>query len=236
MGWLLGTYSARFNYRHRRSGHLFGDRFKSLLIQDERYFLAVSRYIHLNPVAAMLCCQPWEYRWSSCRSLIGLDPIPSWLEHEKTFAICGGAEGYKELMNATSAFDPELQAVGRAVLGDRSFAATFLTETILQDPNIANRRDLGRRWSREELLSALAAVGLGVDDPRVGRKSRSFERGLAMFLLRDLGRLTAEEVGEIFGVGRSAVSMRVAQVRSRLEGDTELQVKVRELAERLGVN
>ncbi len=43
-------YSRYFNKAHKRSGHLYGDRYKASLIQDERYLFAVLRYIHLNSV------------------------------------------------------------------------------------------------------------------------------------------------------------------------------------------
>ena len=54
MKWLLGTYTQRFNRRHRHWGHLFGGRYKAQLI-DERspsYLRRACHYVHLNPVRA----------------------------------------------------------------------------------------------------------------------------------------------------------------------------------------
>ena len=48
--WLNVSYSIWFNLRHRRSGHLFQGRFKSVLVSPEEWGLALSRYLHLNPV------------------------------------------------------------------------------------------------------------------------------------------------------------------------------------------
>src|ERR1051326_530661 len=48
--WLNVSYSVWFNRRHRRSGHLLQGRFKSVLVNPEEWALALSRYIHLNPV------------------------------------------------------------------------------------------------------------------------------------------------------------------------------------------
>src|SRR5215207_9822233 len=48
--WLNVSYSVWFNRRHDRSGHLFQGRFKSVLVSREEWGLALSRYIHLNPV------------------------------------------------------------------------------------------------------------------------------------------------------------------------------------------
>jgi hypothetical protein len=54
LGRLLTGYALRFNRRHGRVGHLFQNRFKSILCEDEGYFLELVRYIHLNPLRAGL--------------------------------------------------------------------------------------------------------------------------------------------------------------------------------------
>ena len=51
---LLTGYAVSFNLRHRRSGHLFQNRYKSILCQEDTYLLELSRYIHLNPLRAKL--------------------------------------------------------------------------------------------------------------------------------------------------------------------------------------
>src|SRR5512139_2522316 len=49
---LLTGYAGQFNRRHRRSGHLFQNRYKSIVIEEEPYFLELIRYLHLNPLRA----------------------------------------------------------------------------------------------------------------------------------------------------------------------------------------
>jgi len=51
---LLTGYAVTFNHRHRRSGHLFQNRYKSILCQEDAYLLELVRYIHLNPLRAGL--------------------------------------------------------------------------------------------------------------------------------------------------------------------------------------
>lgn len=60
-------YTQYVNWRYRRSGPLWEGRYKSCLLQDERYFLVCQRYIELNPVRAGLSDYPGQYRWSSYR-------------------------------------------------------------------------------------------------------------------------------------------------------------------------
>ena len=65
MQFLNGSYASYFNRRHRRAGHLFQGRFKGQLIEEEGYFLVVSRYIHVNPMRAGMVDRPEDYRISS---------------------------------------------------------------------------------------------------------------------------------------------------------------------------
>ncbi len=70
---LLTGYSNYFNRRHKRSGHLFQNRFKSFVVEDQLYLLELVRYIHLNPVRAGIIdeksLETWRYSGHS--SLIG---------------------------------------------------------------------------------------------------------------------------------------------------------------------
>ena len=83
MHWLMVSYTVYFNWRHRRSGHLFQGRYKSLL--------GLSRHVHLNPVrgAVLGAGTPAQrrarlraYRWSSYRGYAGLEKRFSFVEEE----------------------------------------------------------------------------------------------------------------------------------------------------------
>jgi REP element-mobilizing transposase RayT len=70
MRWFLGTYTSRFNRRHKLCGHLFSGRYKALIVDGsgDGYLLTVCEYVHLNPARARLL-RPQEplsaYGWSS---------------------------------------------------------------------------------------------------------------------------------------------------------------------------
>ena len=59
-----------YNWKHRRSGHLFQDRFKSEAVEDDNHFLTALRYIHQNPIKAGLCEKLDTYKWSSYHEYI----------------------------------------------------------------------------------------------------------------------------------------------------------------------
>ncbi len=54
---LLTGYAVNYNHRHKRVGHLFQNRFKSILCQEDPYLLELVRYIHLNPLRAKIVTQ-----------------------------------------------------------------------------------------------------------------------------------------------------------------------------------
>ena len=82
---LGASYTARVNSIYQRTGSLWEGRFKSSLVDSERYVLACYRYIELNPVRAGMVEHPSDYRWSSYRphsTELGEYPIrphPEWL-------------------------------------------------------------------------------------------------------------------------------------------------------------
>ena len=71
---LLSGYAVYFNRRYKRSGYLFQNRYKSVLVQEDSYFLELVRYIHLNPVRAKIVADAKgleRYRWSGHGVIVG---------------------------------------------------------------------------------------------------------------------------------------------------------------------
>ena len=62
---ILSIYAEEFNHKYNFTDHVFESRYTACLIEDERYFLEVSRYIHLNPVKAQMVREPGTYEYSS---------------------------------------------------------------------------------------------------------------------------------------------------------------------------
>ncbi len=92
---LMTGYAVTFNLRHRRSGHLFQNRYKSVVCEEDTYLLELIRYIHLNPLRAKLV-EDLEsldkYQWSGHSVLIGkkenplVPEIPPFDEKDKYLA------------------------------------------------------------------------------------------------------------------------------------------------------
>ena len=59
------SYVYYFNKKYKRVGHLFQDRFKSEVIEQDSYILCLARYIYQNPVKAGIIHKAADYKWSS---------------------------------------------------------------------------------------------------------------------------------------------------------------------------
>lgn len=94
MKWFLGTYTARFNRRHKVTGHVFSGRYKSLVVGGEGgYLRTVCDYVHLNPARAKLLppdAPLHGYHWSSLPMFLAATAQrPEWLQVARVFGECG---------------------------------------------------------------------------------------------------------------------------------------------------
>jgi len=92
---ILTGYAVRFNRRHRRQGHLFQNRYKSILCEQDPYFLELTRYIHLNPLRAGFVGTLQElaaYPWSGHSAVVGKVGRP-WQDTGQVLAYFGKRRG-----------------------------------------------------------------------------------------------------------------------------------------------
>ena len=95
MKWFLGTYTSRFNWRHKLFGHLFSGRYKSLIVDGSGsgYLKSVCDYVHLNPARAKLVAadaRSKDFAWSSWPAyLLAPSKRPAWLRVDRLLGECG---------------------------------------------------------------------------------------------------------------------------------------------------
>lgn len=92
---LLTGYAISYNRRHRRWGHLFQNRYKSIVCDEDAYFTELVRYIHLNPLRAKLVkslTQLDRYRWSGHGVIMGKIEY-NWQNRDDVLKWFGKKEG-----------------------------------------------------------------------------------------------------------------------------------------------
>jgi putative transposase len=156
-------YVQYVNRSYRRTGTLWDSRYKSSVIQDERYLLTCMRYIEMNPVRAAMVDDPAHYRWSSYRSngLAQADArvMPHSIYEALGTDSIGRSEAYRALfrtgLDAKALADIRLSLNQSQPLGDSRFHAQIEAATgVRREP---------RRRGRPSKLVAMEPTADGVN-------------------------------------------------------------------------
>ena len=139
------SYVRYFNDRCQRTGTLWEGRYKSTVIEADRYLLDCMAYIDLNPVRAGMVSDAAEYEWSTHRHYIGQQHQPLVTAHKLMWNLgntpFSREKAYLELVKAGLSKDQQTQVTDSALkgwaLGDDAFTAQIQTSTdrrVLKQP------------------------------------------------------------------------------------------------------
>jgi len=237
MHWLTTAYTVYFNRRHRRVGHLFQGRYKSIVMEAEGYLLSLSRYVHLNPVRGRVIGRGdpaerrkrlRECRWSTYRGYSGLGRPEAWINQERVLGEMSGPAKERRLQyrryveeGLLREIENPLEAVQwQAVLGREDFVQSLKDR--LKNPQERQREmpALRRLGHRPEIESILACVAKAyrcsrADLLRRGRKGNE-ARGVDMAIVWNSCGMRLREIGELFGGSAyTAVAQMVARTREK---------------------
>ena len=96
----LSSYAIYYNKAHQRHGHLFQNRYKSVVCDEEPYFKELVRYIHLNPLRAKLVrslADLANYPWCGHGSILGVRKR-EWQDNGYVLRWFGSKEGYRDFV------------------------------------------------------------------------------------------------------------------------------------------
>lgn len=146
-------YVRYFNDRHQRSGTLWEGRYKSTLIQSERYLLACMAYIDLNPVRAGMVTQARDFPWSSHAHYIGIRTerllTPHALYWELGNTPFAREAAYAELVQAGVSADQQKRLTDAALRGWALGEAGFVAELQRQTPRRVSKGAAGRPFANK---------------------------------------------------------------------------------------
>jgi len=241
MQWLGVTYTNRFNARHSRSGHLFQGRFKNMLVQNDAYLLQLSYYIHRNPLRAKMVERLADYRWSSYRAYAYGQIAPEWLNTELILSqLVNAKDRHKAYRENTQKYAKEEGRLWEDlrhgfILGEKRFVGEikkrFLPKTSHRE--IPQQRLLIKEVNVNQVLAKAAGfLGCDIGDfKKAARVSSSsvLDRDLLLYAVWQLGVRTNSELGEIFGLTGSAVSKRVAVLKSKAADEELIREKLAQI-------
>lgn len=219
---LLTGYAVYFNRRHKRSGHLYQNRYKSIVCERETYFLELVRYIHLNPLRAGMVKNLDEldvYPWSGHATLVGNEKLP-WQECNEILSFFGDSVGNYRLfiMERIESGDisdhknpaSSIKCSGQ-VLGSKEFAESFEhVEKKSLKPNLKAQDAF-----QLILKTTLQHYGLEEESILSGSKSSAISccRAVIAYLAQVRSGMMGTDIAEKLGLSRSAVSRLVQRGR-----------------------
>jgi putative transposase len=197
MKWLLGTYTQRFNRRHKHWGHLFGGRYKAQLIDGRSpgYLRAACDYVHLNPLRARMVSavdKLGKYPWSSYPAYRRPKRRPEWLRTDRLFGE-HGLSGARDGATVCREFERRLRVIAL-------------------DPQVLEVKSLRRGWK----IGAEDFADWIVDRLKPGGKSKR--------RIREQAETDAARAERIVLGALEAVNWREMDLALRAKGD---KVKVR---------
>lgn len=229
---LLTGYAIYFNLRHKRSGHLFQNRYKSMVCEEDAYLLELIRYIHLNPLRARLVKDLAEldhYDWSGHSGVMGKGALAGQITAE---VLALFAKGKREARRRYRLFVADGVALGkrddlgsgrgrstalRDERGEESYDARVLGSGDFVD-ELRQRRELETKFPLSmEIKDIVARVcrHYKIDTEELHLKTRragiADARGVICFLAVRKAGHSGIEVGRQVNLGRSGVSVAASR-------------------------
>ncbi len=245
---LLTGYAVNFNIRHKRAGHVFQNRYKSIVCEEEIYLLELVRYIHLNPLRAKLVPDIAAlnvYPWCGHSVVIGNHKRPGQVVEEILLRFGDTLEesrqGYFKFIQDGVHQGKRNDLVG----GGKKRSNKILTEPLnngeISDERVLGTGDFVERLRSEVGLQQKMAMRLQLPElaarvekyfgcERNGIKRRSRDKALATardvycYLAVRVLRYTGTDVGRTLNIQRSAVSHAVRRGEKLVENAENLLI------------
>ncbi len=154
------SYAYYFNRKNGRIGHLFQDRFKSEVIDEDAYLLSAARYIHNNPVKAGMVKNPGDYKWSSYNIYISDYVDDGLIEKERLLAMYSSNKpnAVQQFINFTTEHNDdqfiEYKQNNKKVLGHLEIKE-IICEIVKSPDGIEFLRNCKEKQQRRRMLSEI---------------------------------------------------------------------------------
>lgn len=245
------TYTSYFNRRHKRVGHLYQGRYKSIVVDKDEYLSVLSRYIHLNPIRTKQVKGKageekieilMNYNWSSLPGYITKGKKEKIIDYEKVLDEYGGdnAKGrkaYEKRIKEDIAQGLEIRdkIIGQSIIGGEEFIEWIKDKFIKgeRDRECPPLRDLQRYRAKEEIMRVITKE-TGKSFEEIKAEGRNL-RQIAMDILYRIGSIKGVEIGKMFGVDYSTVSQGRKRLREKMQKDKKLRELVARIEQNLSI-
>lgn len=231
MQYINTAYTVYYNKKRNKTGHLFQGRYKSIMVDEDSYFLELTRYIHLNPVRAKIVELPQNYKWSSYNGYIK-HKTDKYIDYSELDSYLGmESANYKDfVISSINRRDSLLDKVyAGSFLGGKDFVTDKIAEfkSEIEAGDFAHKRKLKSDVFIEDIIKT---VGSTFKKPKIevtGKKnSQSDIRKIAIYIAKRITPLTNKQIGDHFNISDSAIGKADKKVAGLLKEDKRLKKRV----------
>lgn len=253
MQWINQSYATWWNRRHGRTGHVYEGRFKAILVEQGGWVLAVSQYLHFNPVAvrrlgwgkpqraaearslaapspeqvALRLATLRDFTWSSYRAYAGYTEIPAWLSTRDVLSrVKGGRAGYRAAAEDRLRQGWREPVWSRVKWGAMLGSARFterLRKGLKVNAETSGKRQLRTRVGWAAVVRAVEEIKGEPWDEFCNRHG-DWGRDLALTIARRYTGLTHGELSAAAGgLAYATVAMSIRRMERRLRSDAALR-------------
>jgi hypothetical protein len=235
MHYLNTSYVSYYNYAHKKCGHLFQGRYKSIVVDRDSYFLNLTGYIHLNPVKAKIVEHPRDYKWSSYRGYV-IKKGDGIIDKNRINAYMDmGTKQYEryvlEMLDKEENFQDKIYA--GCILGKMKFIKETLQglKVKVESEDFSFRKELNNGVTGlDEIVNLVAEnYGMAAKDLYIARKQPLKAKKVALYLLKKFTALTNKEIGKAFGISYSAVSKAAGNIGESMDTDVKVRKEINSL-------
>jgi REP element-mobilizing transposase RayT len=244
----LTSFCYVMNRMSRKSGHIFQGRFKSHVADDEAYGMAISRYIHLNPVKIKSAVGfelkrkirlLEEFKYSSCRYYIGEEECPEWLDmgHILGKFPVGSLEekmaeyrAYVEEGIKRAVPNPFESVIGQSIIGDDVFTDR-IRRGYAMDLNLTDEREqkdltkLRSSFRFDDVLKAVASSFKIAEKDILKKRSKHRKARMTLMYCADRycrSGMSLSEMASTLSVGHGGLSRSKNRVIDTKGKDKEI--------------
>ena len=225
------TYSQYYNHRYNKTGHVFQGRYQAILCDRDAYLLELVRYLHLNPARIRTPLNPWTYPWSSHQAYLGrpsavpVSTAPVLAQFHRQ--IGPARQAYRQFVRDGLAHghqDRFYETVDQRLLGDEQFLEDV-------DRRTAASRQVSVRPPRVAFGTLLTAVAQVYAVPPHALLAPSRQRALVparallVYMAREWGRLSGQELGRRLHRDPSMISRLAALYAAHRDPTVEARVR-----------
>ena len=236
-----GSFVTYFNRKHRRCGHLFQERFYSVLVEHGPEIKRVIRYIHMNPIRARAVEKIDEYTWCSHAQYEGAtgiawpEPVLKLFSDNRDEAI----SKYREYMADADILDWKKEAIGiygDYILGSDDFVKKirlmFKEKNLSVD--IANRMKLKKVYDPEDVIKSVSKFFEMKREELLFKKSK-WNKGkstLIYLLFKDCGLSLMDISKMLNGLRYAGISKTIGKMEKEFIGSGKVSKAVRKVRQK----